>query len=104
MTNDIGRWEDDGGNVGQYAPDYESLYLQDEACSNGVLSPSESINPLKVGVIDSSASGFECSCTGFMGDENLEEFHFGSTVAECITWLHARGCGKIVNIADNSVL
>jgi hypothetical protein len=86
-------------------PDYEALYLRDEANSLSIgLTPLEPINPIKVGVIDYASVGVQVSCGGFMGDEDLKMFHFAATVADGITWLQEHGCGQIVNITINTTL
>lgn len=103
MNDPLGSWEDDGGSV--YAPNYEARYLLDETRSLSVgLSPKETLNPNKVGVIDYASIGVQVSCGGFMGDEDLKQFHFSANVADGIQWLQEHGCGKIVNITTNQTL
>lgn len=103
MIDPIHTWEDDGGMV--YTPDYEARYLVDSALSERIgLSPSEPIDPDKVGVISPASVGVQVSCNGFMGNPELSQFHYADSLADGIAWLHTHGCGKIVNLIGNQVL
>lgn len=55
----------------------------------------------KTGCIDMADTGYVASCGGFMGNEQLIQFHYVYDVSEARQWLTEHGCTLIVDITES---